>query len=250
MPPALPPVPPNVITAGSRLATIQVTSGSPPAPLTLVRECDDQTAMRRALAEFAMLQAQIGAATLPPAARNGGLHRTFYETSDWEQVAAGQIPYASVDDAAGYAYDWAGLAPDPTTAERVPGTPYWIAVTGSVNAEIGITITATDWRQRDQILAAIKQPFMAAEDFNGIRLRLPFYYNAVARFTLETGVIAQGERDDQRLREATLLVQAELPLVSVYQLVESHLLRVDVATIAPDEVCLTATAGPATLVVG
>lgn len=242
----LPPGPANVVIAGSTLATVQLLSGGSTAR-TLVRDCDDQTAMRRGLAEFAMLVAQRGAPNLPPDARNVGLHRCFFDETDWEQVLQGNMPVAAVDDESGYTYDWAGLGPDPTGATRIPGTDYWIAEEGSVLATVGLTVTATDVRMRDLILQAIKQPFMSAQNFNGIRLRLDFFHGVLARYTLENGFTGTADNGQQRLREGTLMFLAEIPIVSVYRLVQAQLIKVDLTLLEAHE-DLTIVATPATMV--
>lgn len=201
---------------------VVVAAGQATPPLSARQECASETAARRGLAEYLLLQN-------PRGARDFQLRAAYWDISTWGNVAHYPAIFVGTDGVV--SYDATGFGTTPEAGVRV-SEGVWATIVADATANLIVEVWATDPVQRDTLVSAFEA--LLFPEGNGLQLVLPWYNNGIATYTLRALEIGDdvGEAKERR-RLAVLHIECTLPMVRIFHYPEARA-RLDLTVAVSD----------------
>jgi hypothetical protein len=171
--------------------------------LSFVRTEDARTALSRGLAEYLAEQSVVW---------EGGRLLAFARvTSVWaDQEVPAKYPSAAVVAVEDATYDASNLTPVLVQAED--GTKRYLRQAAELMQKFALTVWAADSKERTGCVALCEDALEPAEFMTGLRLELPYYWNARATYEKVSLSYEDSAADaHRRWRKAVISVTASVP---------------------------------------
>jgi hypothetical protein len=180
-------------------------------PFTANQETDARVALTRGLAEYLSPmegQAQGG--------RKVRFKNVFEEAAEPEELGA--YPAVAVTLQGSGIYEPRTMAPTLDPRDRIPAPDgrYLLAHADFVQ-DLAVQCWATDPEERMAITLMLERAFNPSPNRYGFILELPHYFNARGAYSLkELSIADDPDGTARRLRVATFVLSARIPLISLF----------------------------------